>query len=555
MNVRSFRLAVCSAVALFATLVAPFTVAPVRAQQGAADVAVVSLAPLDRLLSDTRYLLEACNIPEMGGLVNMTLAHYTQGLDKTKPIGASVTMGAAGPSAVVFVPVVDASQFFGALAGMGIEPDDLGDGLYEINTGGQLIFAKNANGWLFVADSEAALAETPADPSAMLGNLPRNYNFAIRINAENIPQGLKDQALEQLRQGFERGMAEQGGQTEAEKAAAQEMGEASIEQFRQMIMDTQQVVLGWAIDKEEQRTYVDSGIQFKEGSKLAAQAEMANDVTSDFTAFVLPNSSASFRFTSVIAEEDRAVAKNSIRNSISQAKNQIAQQNMPEEAQQLLNQLIDGLFSIMEKTIDEGKFDGAGSVSVADDTLRVLVGGHIADGNALADELKQAASQLPDAANVPTFEFDYETYNGIALHRVSGPLKIADPAARRIFGDTLVLTIGTGEKSYFIALDPTGDAVVKSVIDQMQSATGVKSSPFDGVVELQSILRYAQTIAPNPFVDNAVNTLSGYVGKDKVQVSSRLIPRGGLYRLSIEEGVLRAVGAAAKSGNGGGGGF
>ena len=116
-----------------------------------------------------------------------------------------------------------------------------------------------------------------------------------------------------------------------------------------------------------------------------------------------------------------------------------------------------------------------------------------------------------------------------------------------------MITIGTGEKSYLMALDPSGDSLVKNAIDQLADANGVQTTPFQAVVELESILRFAQAVSPNSILDNAVNKISEYSGKDKVEVNSKLIPRGGLYRISIEEGILQAIGAAAKSGAGGGG--
>lgn len=52
-------------------------------------------------------------------------------------------------------------------------------------------------------------------------------------------------------------------------------------------------------------------------------------------------------------------------------------------------------------------------------------------------------------------------------------------------------------------------------------------------------------------LSSALNTIKQYAGKDTVTVSGRSVERGGVYRFSIDEGVLRTVGATAKSGGGG----
>ncbi len=523
------------------------------AQQTSQPVAVISVAPLDASLQDTSYLLRACNVPEMGGLVTIMANTYTQGLDRSRPLGATVTLEGDTPSAIIFLPLTQREQFFGALAGMGIEPDDLGDGLFEIDANGQTIFAKDTGAWLFIAQTESALAQVPENPAEILGELPNRYNVAIRLNVQALPDELKNMATEQMRIGFERGLAEQQGQTEEEREAAREMGEASIEQIERMIADTERVIFGWAIDSDGQKTYMDAGAQFLPGSDLAAQADMAAKQTSNYTAFILPNESAKFRFSSMISDSDKPVAKNNLRNSVSQAEQQLDQSDMPDDAKAMLKELVQGLATIMEQTIDEGEFDGAGSFSVANDTLRVLIGGRIADGNALAQEFKDAVSKFPSGPDVPTVEFDYETYQGVTLHRATVPVKIADPAAKKVLGEKLLITIGTAAKQFMIGLDPEGDASVKTAIDRMQAAQNVPATPFEGVIQLEQILRYAQAVSPNSVLDNVIATISEYAGKDKIQVNGSVIERGGVYRLSLDEGVLRAIGAAAKSGGGGGG--
>lgn len=550
MRFRSLMFSAAALLSVFSGLASPC----LRAQEAPKPVAIVSISPLDRLLSDTSYLLRACNIPEMSGLVTVMANQYTQGIDRNKPLGALVTLDGQIPSAVVFMPMTSREDFFGSLAGLGVEPDDLGDGLFEIDANGQTLYAKEMPGWLFVGQSEDAFGNLPANPAAALGNLPEKYDLAVRLNLQALPDEIRSEITSQIRNGFERGMAEQqAGQTEEEKEAARQMGEASIEQLEQMLADTEQVILGWAVDSKEQKVYFDGGAMFVEGSKLAQQANDAANQTSDYTAFVLPQAAAKFRFSSTIADSDKPVAKNNLKNSMAQAEKQLEQSgDLPPEAKAMILDLLKGLSALAEQTIDEGIFDGAGSLSVADDSLTVLVGGRIADGNALAAELKKAVAKLPSGPSVPTVEFDYETYEGITLHRVRVPVKIADPAAKKVFGDELLLTVGTGEKSFFFSLDPAGDASAKAAIDRMKTALAVKSSPLEGVVQLEQLLRFAQSVSPNSMLDNVIETMSQHAGKDKVMVNGSVIPRGGVYRLTLEEGVLRSIGSAAKGGGGGG---
>lgn len=542
---RSLAMAATFAVATYG-LVLPTA----NAQTPQRPVAVVSIAPLDQLLQDTSYLLKVSNVPEVGGLVTIMANQYTQGLDRTRPIGVAITMQDQMPSALVFLPLSSREQFFGALAGLGIEPDDLGNGLFEIDANGQTLFAKDSQGWMFIAQTEDALGQLPADPAQLLGSLPKQYDIAVNLDVQALPPELKEMAIKQMRIGLERGMAEQRDMSAEDKARAKELSEANIQQLERMIQETEKAIVGLQIDSEQQNVSLDFAGQFISDSKLAKQVAALQDLTSGFTKLAFPNAAALFRVTSIIPEEDKAAQIMNLRNSILQLEQQI-----PEEDRAVAKDILQGLAKVIEQTIQEGTFDGAASVSLADDTFRALAGGLVADGRALEAELKKIAAAVKGEKDAPQFKFGYGTYQGMSLHSVQFPIKSNDPGIKKAFGDTLLVNIATADKSYLISVDPSGDAALKLGIDRLAASEATKVSPLDAFVEIGQVLQFAQALSPNPLVDNALKTIRQYAGKDKIRVAARLIERGGIYRLTVEEGVLRAGGAAAKSANNGGGGF
>ncbi|MEO8269050.1 MAG: hypothetical protein ABI557_04980 [Aureliella sp.] len=524
-----------------------------RAQQPQRPVAIVSISPLDRLLPDTTYLLKACNVPEIGGMIGIMANQYTQGIDHTKPLGVSVTLDGQMPNAVVYLPLKSRDEFFEVLAGMGIEPDDLGNGIFEIAVNPvnrQTVFAKDSDGWLFIAQTEEALATLPEDPTKLLGNLPQQYNVAINLDVQALPQEIKQMAIGEMRKGLERQMAEQQrDMSAADQAKAKELSEANIKQLEQMINDTDKVIVGWNTDSSKQQVNIDVAAQFISGSKLANQMAELKNLSSNFAKLVAPGAAAQVRFTSKISDEDKASQIMNLRNSISQI-----EQQLPEADREVAKDILQGLSKVMEQTIQEGVFDGAGSVSLDDDTLRAVVGGAVANGRALEVELKKIADSVKDKKDAPQFKFSYGEYKGMSLHSVQFLIKSSDRSVQKVFGDSLMVHVATADKAYVLSIDPTGDAALKQAIDRIGSSQGEKVTPFDGAIEVAQILQFAQSIAPNPMIENALKTAQGFSGKDKVQVAARVIERGALYRMTVDEGVLRAGGAAAK-GAGGGGGF
>ncbi len=517
-------------------------------------VAVVSVAPLDRLKSDLSYVLEAANFGSLAPVVNMYGDFYTKGIDSSKPIAVVVTLQGQVPSALICVPMTDMEAFTGALVNLGVEADSIGDDMYEIlPPGAQTLFGKLSGDWLYVAQSEDALAgELPADPAALLGKFPQTYDIAVRLSVQDLPEDMKAMVGEQMRAGFEASMSQQTGQTDEERALAEEMGKAQIAQIEQLLAETEQVFLGWAVKPGEQNTFIDAGVRFLAGTKLATQANASKGVQTEYGSFMKPNAAASFNFTSQIPESDRPLAIQNFRNSMNQAASMMnSQGDLPPEAEELLKGLLDGIASVTEKTIEEGLFDSAGSLGLQSG-VQFLMAGRVADGGALAAEVKKFAAGLPaDVADKVTFEFDYATHGSMTLHKVSAPVG-NDPKAKQVFGDQVEILVATGEKSFAVALDTSGDAALKTAIDGIGKSEGGSKPPFAAAFQMGQILTFVQSISPNAILDNAVSTIQEYAGKDSLTITGSVIDRGATYRLRIDEGILRAAGAAGQGGAGGG---
>lgn len=551
MRVKQWLASAALAVAAFAGLVVPS-----MAQQSAAPVATVVIAPVERTLEDVAWLIEAVNVQGFSGLVKVMGDSYTTGLDKSKPMGVIVTLEEGMPKALVCLPNLNHKEFFEKLSEASLQVDELGKDLYEVAVGPQLLVAKVTKDWIFVGQNEEAVENVPKNPSELFGDYHTRYTMSVKIDLQQIPDELKETAIENLRAGFEGAMQNAPGQTEEQKEAAAEMGELQMAQIEEMINSTQQVVLGWQIDSGKQQVYLDGAVLYTAGSKLAKQMEAQANLKSGFTGLTLPGSSVDVRFTSLATnEDDKKVAKQSMENSLNQMEAQLENSNLPENITEAIQEFAEGFVEIFGKTIDEGVIDGAASASVSDDVLRVVIGGRLADGHALEAELKSLVEELPKTDEVK-IEFDVGKHNGFNLHRVSIKVPSNEARAKAMFGDSVKIMIAGGDKAALLALDSTGDATIKAAIDAVKAKPSVDvKSPVQGVIRLTGLLKYAQTLSPNPILENTINELSQYVGKDSVSVNSTILPRGMVTRLTIDEGVLRAAGSAAQTGRAMQGGF
>ncbi len=107
-------------------------------------------------------------------------------------------------------------------------------------------------------------------------------------------------------------------------------------------------------------------------------------------------------------------------------------------------------------------------------------------------------------------------------------------------------------KNVFLSIGDAAETNLKAAIDRTASAsTGVAGAPFDLNIDVGQVLDYIQKVQPNPFTEAMAQTASQFSSNDSIIGTSRVVPHGVIARFTIQEGVLRAIGAAAKAGQGG----
>ena len=150
-----------------------------RAQLQAQDVkpiAGVSISSVNELLGDANYLLGAAGQQGFGALIPLIVDPQLNGIDRTKPIGAYVTMEGIQnpledlPGVVLLVPVSDANAVMQTLQlALMAQIEDVAGGLKKVDLGDEApYFLKVDGGWLFGSNKSEQLADLPEDPGTML---------------------------------------------------------------------------------------------------------------------------------------------------------------------------------------------------------------------------------------------------------------------------------------------------------------------------------------------------------------------------------------------------
>lgn len=509
--------------------------------RAAEQVVVLSIKPSTQLFSDVEYLLEATGMAGVGELFLPQVKGFFQGIDGSKPIGVTVGVEGSEFKAMGFVPVKDLDLVLKQLQEQMGEPREVGDGVLELQ-GPQPVYLKEQNGWAFIAQSADSLKTLPEAPEKMLDGLDSQYDIAIRAFVKNVPDAYKQMAIDQVQQGVEQSLEDE------DDPNAKKMAEAQVAQIKQMIQETETFTIGWQIDGSKRETYLDMTVTAQPNTKMAEQMKSMRDSKTAFGSFLVPDSAIRANLSSIIPPDQMEQSLASIDQLQQSALKEIAQDDDLDDATRAgATKLVETFFEIIRGTVKTGKMDGAASVVLKPKSMTIVSATHVSSGAEVEAALKQLVDMAKDSPDIAfsSVKFNASEHAGVRFHTMALPIP-EEEYLRKVLGDTLQVVVGTSDKAAYVALGADGMETLKGLLDQGKSAQATSVDPFLLEAALTPILKFADSIEPNPVVSALAETLAGAEGKDHIRVRTVAVENGGMYRLLLEEGVLKAIGQATQ---------
>jgi hypothetical protein len=515
---------------------------------------VMSIASPDELLGDISYLTEVAGVGDVGRLVALMASPFTAGMEKGQPMGAYATMpNPDAPDqleAIGFVPVKDLKLLLASLEQQVGKPREAGDGVLEIASDRpQPMFVKEQGGWAFVSNKKSVLGSLPQKPAELLGDLPRRFTVALQVNVANIPANIRNMAIEQMRRGFEEGLDRSVG-NEQQTKLAKDLGENWLKSIISLVEEAQHLTVGWQVDGQNKQTALEISLTAQEGTKLAAEMALIQPATSAFAGFLMPEAAANMVVVSPVAESDVQQALALLAMARTEAMKGIDKDNnlASDEERGTAKGIVGKLLDVVEETVKDAKVDVGGCLVLKPGAMTLAAGGFVDDGQKLAEVVKElhAFAQKKDA-RTPDVKFDAETYRDVVFHMASLPLRNADANARLVLGDPLEVVVGTGKSSAYLALGRNAADLLKKVLDKSAEDAQKKLPPLQMRVALGSILDFASSLDSNPALPALAEAIKSSQGQDHVSVLVEPIADGVAVRMVIEEGVVAAIGEAARS--------
>jgi hypothetical protein len=508
-------------------------------------VLMVSITNLDRLTKDVNYVTGTLGQAQAGSIFGMMANTYTNGIDRTRPIGIAVQIVDGMPAPVVLVPTANVKKLLKTFEAQTGPADEFDDGTLAVAAGPNILYIKQVGDWAFAAQARDQLSDLPADPAPWFHGMGDDFDIAIRVNVQALSPDQREQVVAQLKQGFETALAQQPNE-QAEQV--RQMGTQSLEQLEQVINDTETLQLGFAIQPDNKQLRFEIYMTAAAGTDLASLYAGQKPIPSKFASLVQPSAAGYFHAAGSISSDGIDQAKASLQQATGSVRAALenADQISPDDRAEL-EAFFERLIEIGADTISEGKSDAGGLLSLDNEELNALAGFFVSDGSKVAQLAKDLAAKIEASGdpNAPTFTFDAAEYKGVTMHYVEADVPEQEAQAREIFGESLRLTIGTGEDAVYLAMGPQAESKLKKLIDDAGKDSGDSSRPLtQGQVRLLPILEFAQSIQENDALAAMIDTLSRAGDTDAVRFQGLSIERGSVTEFTIGEGILRAIGAA-----------
>ena len=522
------------------------------------NLLVVSIASYDHLMGDVDFLGGLAGKPDLSKMLDGMLNLFTQGqglagLDKSQPWGAVVrTDGGFGLQPLAFVAVKNLGDLLEVLTVFGVESEDQGDGVFQLQVeaeaGPQTLLVKEHNGWAFVAQTSEALQELPDEPLSLLEGLDSQYDVAVRLQVQNIPEMFRQLAVQQLQLGLQQGLSQLPDDDPEDAALRDKLAENQLKSVTRLIEDSDHITIGWLVDAEQRSTHIDFSLVALEGTATAQQANKLSEAKSEFSGFLTSDAAVVCSLCSRYPEEDAqqmGVMIDALRTRALQAMDQ--ETALEGAARDAFKSAVNLVIDVLKETAEQGTMDGGMLLELVPDGLTFAAGAHLVDAGRLETALRQVVELAANEPGFPAIQWNTLAHAGIQFHTVTVPIPESEDEVRQILGDSVDVAVGFGKDRVYLAAgkDPVG--TVKRVIDQSAAGADDEAAPLVFSVALGKIVQFAAAQVDNPKVNLVADAFAQAEGKDHARITARAVPNGVRYRLEVEDGVLKAIGTATSA--------
>jgi len=522
------------------------------AQSPPEPAVVVSVANITEQLADAKYLVDAAGFGQMAFLINVQADQFLKGVHSEKAAGILLYFDEETPQPnwLGFIPVKNMSDVLNTISNNLGQVEEGDDFATIITDNDQEILVKEANGYAFLSDTATMFESIPEDPQSLLGDLPSTYNMSAKVFGQRIPESLREQAIDMIKEGYEAQLAQMENSGE-DFAGGLQQGNLDIQmkQLESMIQETDSLVLGFAADKESKSMYFDIEMTGLDGSTFAKRCEAtANGKPTRFSGFVNEDSAFNMNSCFTILPED---AEN-YKKMISQLREQGIEElevdgDISDEDLEKVEQAADELIEVIEQTLDEGVLDSGIIAKVKRGDVNLAMGSQVVNPGKIEKLVKDNISIVKDELGDDLqIKFNSGSHQGVTLHTLVFTVPEDEEELIANLGEEVTVILGIGEKSIYLAVGNNPLATLKEAMDNSAAGTNKSHVAMQWNIYLAPIMKFAAGIENNEMVEMMAEKLEE-AGNDRLGLTSSMTKNGMKMRFDAQDGVLRLIQAATQA--------
>lgn len=521
--------------------------------------ATISLRSVNGLINDGSWLLETSGFPIFIPSFETFAQQCSEGIDRTKPSGVVLMFDDVRPVVIFCLPVSDFSMLLELLKNSGFEHENDGEFKLFSDPTGTDVYAVLNNGWAYFSDSKSNLEKLPRDPGVIFEPLAREYTVSLSIKIQNFPKLLREQATNLLREPPEGGGKKPGDALLGRNgwgaflswpiiaalefvAEASKVNGAAFHNVADVIEQADKFTIGWAIFSERKQTYLDLNLSALKGTQLAARMTAASSAKSKFKGFVRENSAFAIHGVTDLLDEDKVKFLNLIDNYQSQIDHATVE-----------GKLTGQLLEIFRSAVESKKIDAAGSLLLEADAVDLVLGLQVKDGPTSKTSIANLLNTLEkEYKDIIVIRRNAVARKRVTFHRLTINIPGDQAEARKIFGETAHVVIGTGRDAIYVGVGKNAIESIVAAIDSSEKEDGKNLNGMRVDFALQPILKFAAKIEEDALLEKLSEALLKSK-KDGIFLSLETKDNTQRLRFEIQEGVigLLSVAFSPLSGNGG----
>lgn len=526
---------------LFVSVVTLLPISQAYCQSPPPPAVIISIAEFDEQLNDVKYILTASGFPEMNFMAAAMIKGYAKGVDGKKPAGVLLFFNEDSdePDFLGLVPVSNIDDILDIISNTSQAEIEEGDDFTTIiPPAGPEIFVKESEGYAFFSNKQSMIEDQAGSPKELIGELSSKYNLSAQIFSQRIPEKLRNNVLQMIRDSSEQTF-DSLGESDLPAQLQRQNFQIQMKQMEMMFKQTDRLMIGMSADKDTKSLYVDIIYTGLPGSELAEKlAKSKSDQPTRFSGFLMDGAAFTQNGTSHIQKEDADETSKMMDEVLETIISEMDQDgDLTEEELEFVKKSFGSLVEIAQETLAEGTLDTGAVLLLNEGDVNFAAGVRVADPRKVEKIVKELAAMAEQKLGSELeVNLNSGSHKDVTFHQFVVQIPDDQDDVRNILGDQFTLVVGIGKKEVYLAAGTNPIATLKRAMDGNHPVENI--GQFN--LYLAPILKFAASVKSNPATESMAE-LFNESGNDRIRMTSALIENGTHMRFEMQDGVLGLI--------------